>query len=70
LAAFAVAAGVITMLAFGAALSVSAAKGGLARRLEGQAPTMKHWGGAVLVVVGAWFLVTAAFSGPISRWLG
>lgn len=64
------AAAAITLMAFGAAVTVSAAKGKLARGLEEQAPTIKHWGGGVLVLVGAWFLFTVVFSGPVSRWLG
>lgn len=68
--AFAVAAGVITLLAFTAALVVAAAKGRVVAGLPAEAPTIERWGGALLGLVGAWFLATAAFAGPIARLIG
>lgn len=65
--AFAVAAGAIILLAFGSAFGVAAAQERFAERLNSAAPTMKRWGGIVLVVVGAWFVALGVFADAFAR---
>ena len=60
--AFAVAAGAIILLAFASAFGVAAAQERFAERLQSAAPTMKRWGGIVLVLVGAWFVALGVFA--------
>ncbi|MGH2654097.1 MAG: hypothetical protein ACRDHV_07080 [Actinomycetota bacterium] len=62
MAAFGVAALVIVLLAFASTLTVALAQEGLAGRLEAAGPTMKRWGGWVLVVVGIWFVALGVFA--------
>jgi hypothetical protein len=63
--AFAVAGLAIALLASASALSVALAQERLAGRLQAAEPTMKRWGGWVLVLVRAWFVA----SGSIRRLL-
>jgi cytochrome c biogenesis protein CcdA len=49
-------------LAFGAAITVAVAQEGVADRLRAAAPSMKRWGGVVLVVVGLWFVALGVFA--------
>lgn len=65
--AYAVAAAAIVLLAFGAAFVVSWAKGGTVSRLGAGAPTVKRWGGSVLIVLGAWFVAEGIFAHTIAR---
>ncbi|MGH2682420.1 MAG: hypothetical protein ACRDIX_04215 [Actinomycetota bacterium] len=61
-AAFVVAAAVLVVLAFGAAVTVAMAQERVANRLTEAAPSMKRWGGVVLVVVGLWFVAVGVFA--------
>lgn len=62
MAAFVVAAGVLVILAFAAAVTAGVAQDRLATRLTAAAPSMKRWGGVLLVVVGLWFVVLGLFA--------
>jgi len=57
----------IVLLAFGAAAVVSWAKQGTVQRIGASAPTVKRWGGVVLVVLGAWFIATGVFAKSFAR---
>ena len=59
--AFGVAALTIALLMFGLAFAVATAQDGLVGRLETSTGAIKRYGGYVLVVVGAWFLLVSAF---------
>lgn len=63
LAAFVVAAVVLVGLLFTAALAAAGAQEATVERIKAQAPTVKKWGGIILVIVGAWFIVLAVFAG-------
>lgn len=41
---------------------IARAQEGTVARLKASAPSIKRWGGAVLVVIGAWFLVLGIFA--------
>jgi TRAP-type C4-dicarboxylate transport system permease large subunit len=60
--AFVVAAVVLVVLAFAAAVAVAVAQERVATRLTAAAPTMKRWGGVVLMVVGLWFVALGLFA--------
>lgn len=57
----------LVTLVFAAAATVARAEGSTLERIEVQAPTVKRWGGRVLVVVGLWFLVLALFADLFAR---
>lgn len=57
-----VAAIVLVGLVFAAAFTVSGAEERTLERIKAQAPTVKKWGGWILVAVGSWFLVLAVFA--------
>jgi TRAP-type C4-dicarboxylate transport system permease large subunit len=59
---FVFAAAVLVVLAFGAAVTVAVAQERVADRLTAAAPSMKRWGGVLLVVVGLWFVVLGVFA--------
>lgn len=61
LTAFAVAAVVMTALVFAAAFGVAGAHRAALERVQAQAPTVKRWGGYLLVLVGVWLLALAVF---------
>lgn len=67
LLAFLVAAVVIVVLLFAAAASVASAQERTVQRLEASAPAIKRWGGAVLIVVGVWFILLAVFADVFAR---
>ena len=52
----------LVALLFTAALVVGRAQEGVIAKLETHAPTIKRWTGAVLIVIGVWFLALAAFA--------
>lgn len=54
-------------LLFAAALAVTGAREKVADRLQAGAPTVKRWGGHVLIVVGVWLIALAAFVGTFAR---
>lgn len=60
--AFGVAAVVIVALMFTAAFTVSRAQDATVERIQASAPKVKKWGGAVLVLVGVWFISLAVFA--------
>lgn len=47
---------------FVAALTVASAEERTVERIKAQAPTVKRWGGWLLVAIGAWFLILAVFA--------
>ncbi|MGH2663508.1 MAG: hypothetical protein ACRDH8_12065 [Actinomycetota bacterium] len=65
--AFAVAGLAIVLLASASALTVALAQERLGGRLEAAGPTMKRWGGWILVVVGGWFVALGVFADFIAR---
>lgn len=60
--AFAVTAVVLVLLLFAAALGVAVGQERLVEQLRSSAPSIKHWGGYVLMLVGAWFLALGVFA--------
>lgn len=62
LAAFLVASLVLIALVFAAAFWVARAQDETIERIKTQAPTVKRWGGGILVAVGVWFLTLALFA--------
>jgi protein-S-isoprenylcysteine O-methyltransferase Ste14 len=58
---------VIVALSFGAAVTVGWAQEGTAERLRASAPSVKRWGGIVLVVVGVWFILLGVFADAFAR---
>lgn len=67
LVAFATTGAVLVLLLFMSALGVAAAQEQLTDRLRSGAPTVKRWGGYVLVLVGVWLLTLAAFADTFAR---
>lgn len=65
--AFAVAAAVIAGLLFALALLVAGAQERTVEALRARAPTVKVWGGRVLVVVGAWLAALGIWAGTFAR---
>ncbi len=65
--AFATAAGAVVLLAFASAFGVALSQERFAERLQAAAPTMKRWGGIVLVVVGLWFVLLGVFADAFAR---
>jgi len=47
---------------FALALTIATAHERLVETMETSAPTVKRWGGRILVVVGGWFIVLAVFA--------
>jgi hypothetical protein len=47
---------------FAAAFTVSRAQETTVERIQARAPTVKRWGGGVLVAVGVWFVSLAVFA--------
>ena len=60
--AFAVASAVLIALVFAASLAVSTVEDRTIESIRAQAPTVKRWGGGILVTVGAWLLLLAVFA--------
>jgi len=65
--AFATAGVAIVLLASASALTVALAQERLARQLEAAGPSVKRWGGWVLVAVGAWFVALGVFADLFAR---
>lgn len=61
------AAAVIVLLSLGAAFVVSWANEETVARLEAGGPTVKRWGGIVLMVLGAWFVTLGVFADTFAR---
>ena len=49
-------------LILGAAVAVSISQEATVERLGAATPTIKRWGGWVLITVGTWFIALAVFS--------
>jgi protein-S-isoprenylcysteine O-methyltransferase Ste14 len=62
LLAFAIAAGTFVLLIFALSYFVGAAREGVVQRLKAGAPSVKRWGGYILVVVGVWFVTLGVFA--------
>lgn len=62
LTAFVTAGVVLVVLLFAAALTIAVAQEQVTDRLRAGAPTVKRWGGHVLIAVGAWLVVLAVFA--------
>ncbi len=58
---------VIVALMFTAAFTVSRAQDATVDRIQDAAPTIKRWGGAVLIAVGVWFVTLAVFADFFAR---
>jgi len=67
LLAFAVAALAMVALVFTLALVIASANDRVAASMGESAPVIKRWGGRLLLVIGAWFLVLAAFASFFAR---
>jgi hypothetical protein len=52
----------IVILMFGLALVVGAAQQRTVDALKAGAPTVKRWGGRILMTVGVWFIALGVFS--------
>lgn len=59
---FIVAAMALVGLVFTSAFAVAGAQESTLERIKAQAPTVKRWGGRVLIVLGVWFLALAVFA--------
>ena len=53
---------VLVGLLFAAAFTVAGAQQRTIDRISRQAPTVKRWGGWLLVAVGVWFIALAVFA--------
>jgi hypothetical protein len=53
---------VLVGLVFTAAFLVAGAEESTLERIKVQAPTVKRWGGRILIAVGLWFLTLAVFA--------
>ena len=60
--AFVVAAAVLTLLMFALATALATAQEKTVDAMREGAPGVKRWGGRILVAVGLWFVVLAAFA--------
>lgn len=67
LVAFANAAVTMVLLIFGLALAIATAQERLVATLQARAAEVKRWGGWILLLVGAWFLVLAIFADFFAR---
>ena len=57
----------IVLLASASALTVALSQERVAAGLEAAGPTMKRWGGWVLVAVGTWFVALGVFADFFAR---
>ena len=62
LLAFGVAALMMVVLMFTLALTIGAAQQRTVEAMKVGAPTVKRWGGRVLLLVGAWFIALGVFA--------
>jgi hypothetical protein len=60
--AFLVAAAALVVLMFTLALALAAAQERTAEALRASTPDIKRWGGRILVLVGAWFVILGVFA--------
>lgn len=66
-AAYIVAASAIVLLAFAASFFVAFGQESVTARMEASAPTVKRWGGNVLILVGVWFIALGVFANFFAR---
>lgn len=66
LLAYVVAAAALTALMFTLALTLASAQERVVQGMVSGAPTVKRWGGRILLIVGAWFIVIAVFASAFS----
>jgi cytochrome c biogenesis protein CcdA len=66
LVAYAVAAVTLVMLILGAAIGVSLSQEATVEQFSAATPSIKRWGGWVLIAVGTWFVLLSVFSGTFS----
>lgn len=66
LLAYVVAATALTALMFTLALTLASAQERVVRGMVSGAPTVKRWGGRILLIVGSWFIVIAVFGSAFS----
>lgn len=64
--AYVIAAAMLSTLMFTLALAMARAQEGLVKGMVAGAPTVKRWGGRILLIVGAWFIVVAIFADAFS----
>lgn len=57
-----IAAAALTALMFTLALTMASAQERLVQSMVAGAPTVKRWGGRILLIVGSWFIVVAIFA--------
>lgn len=62
LAAFGVAALTMVSMIFLLAILIGTAQGAITTRLRAEAPQIKRWGGAVLIVAGLWLAVIGVWA--------
>ena len=55
------------LLILGAAIGVSLGQEATVEQLSAATPSIKRWGGWVLMAVGTWFILLSAFSGTFSN---
>lgn len=65
--AFLVAGVAIVALMFTLAVLLATAREGLVDTIKDGAPTIKAWGGRILILVGAWFITLGAFADYFSN---
>lgn len=65
--AFGVAAAALVVLLFGASFLAVGAREATMERVRAGAPTVKRWGGYVLIVVGGWFVVLGLWAETFAR---
>ncbi len=64
---FSTAALVMVMLLFATAIAVAVAEDSTLRSFKTSGPSVKRWGGTVLLIVGTWFVVIGLLAGPASQ---
>jgi hypothetical protein len=64
---FFVAATMIVLLMFAASIGAAAAQASTLSRFKTSGPSVKRWGGRILIFVGAWFLVLALFAETVKK---
>lgn len=64
---FSTAALVMVTLLFATAIAAAVADNSTLRRFKTSGPSVKRWGGRVLLGVGTWFIAIGLFAGPAGR---
>lgn len=58
---------VIVLLVFGLAVAIGRAQEAFVAKLRAEATHVKRWGGAILLVVGAWTIAIGVWASYFSR---